>query len=96
MRKKKPLGFDVHCRSEPPINNNNNHLIEKSYLYFSHSIKILDDAFIKSFYIDKSDECIIKKHKIILENKDYINSLFEKWKILINYHSEKSNIFILI
>ena len=47
------------------INNMKKEYIEKSYFYFSHAIKVVDDNFIKSFYIDNNDNCIKNKYKII-------------------------------
>lgn len=69
-------------------------VIEKSHLYFSNVLKIVDDKFIKNYYIDNNQDSTIIKYKIIVENKDLINKLFESWKNDIKFDTEYCNIFI--
>lgn len=76
------------------VNNIYKDVIEKSHLYFSNVLKIVDDDFIKDYYIDKNDNSILNKYKIIVKNKDLIDNLFELWKKDIMFDSEYCNIFI--
>jgi hypothetical protein len=73
--------------------NNKQDIIEKSYLYFSSVLKIVDDRFIQSFYIDKSDQCIIDKYKIILNSKESVNKIFVEWKKNIGIDEGNCNVF---
>lgn len=68
--------------------------IEKSYFYFSHAIKVVDDNFIKSFYIDNNDNCIKNKYKIICKKNNIIDKLYNDWINIIKLGSENCNIFI--
>lgn len=76
------------------INNVKYDIIEKSHFYFSNVLKIIDDDFIKSFYIDKNDKSIRDKHNIILQNTKYVNELFSAWKDHINLGKESCNMFM--
>ena len=76
------------------INNVKYDIIEKSHFYFSNVLKIIDDDFIKSFYIDKNDKSIRDKHNIILQNTNYVNELFSAWKDHINLGKESCNMFM--
>jgi hypothetical protein len=76
------------------IGQTENNIIEKSHLYFSTVLKIIDDSFIKSFYLEKSEDAIKEKHKIIMNNKAKINDLFIKWKKNIKLGSFLCNVFI--
>jgi len=76
------------------INKINHDIIEKSHLYFSTVLKIIDDNFIKDFYVDKNENSIKKKYEIILKNKELIDNLFEIWKKNIKFDNENCNVFI--
>lgn len=76
------------------INNMKKEYIEKSYFYFSHAIKVVDDNFIKSFYIDNNDNCIKNKYKIICKKNNIIDKLYNDWINIIQLGSENCNIFI--
>lgn len=76
-------------------------IIEKSHLYFSTVLKIIDDEFIDNFYIsdlnknvENIDKCILKKYKIIENNREYINNLYKMWENNIRLGYEDCNIFI--
>ena len=79
-------------------------IIEKSHLYFSTVLKILDDDFIDNFYINNTelnknididiDKCILKKYKIIENNRELINDLFKIWEKNIKLGYDDCNIFI--
>ena len=68
-------------------------VIEKSYLYFSNVLKIIDDNFIKKFYIEKDESVIREKYKIIQENSSLIDKLFNDWKKLISLDNG-CNVFV--
>ena len=76
------------------INNIYKDVIERSHLYFSNVLKILDDNFIEEYYINNNEESIKNKFKIIIKNKELINTLFEKWKKDIMLDTCNCNIFI--
>ena len=69
--------------------------IDKSHLYFSYILKIIDYDFIKDYYVNNNENIIKDKHKKILKNKDYIDNLFNIWKIHVNLNKNSSCIFIL-
>jgi hypothetical protein len=70
-------------------------IIEKSHLYFSSVIKIVDDKFIKDFYIDNNDNSIIEKYQIIENNRQLINRRFQRWCDTVDFGKETCNIFYL-
>lgn len=70
-------------------------VIEKSHFYFSHAIKVVDDDFIKSYYMDNSDNVIKDKYKIICKKRNIINKLYDNWQDNIKLGSEECNIYIL-
>jgi len=76
------------------INKINYDIIEKSHLYFCTVLKIIDDDFIKDFYVDNNENSIKKKYDIIINHKDLIDNLFEIWKKNIKFDNEGCNIFI--
>jgi hypothetical protein len=76
------------------VNSINQDFIEKSHLYFSNCIKIIDDNFIEDFYIDKIDKTLINKYKIIENNRELIENLFQEWTENIKLDSDNCNIFI--
>jgi hypothetical protein len=76
------------------INNIENDFIEKSHLYFSTCLKIIDDNFIKDFYIDNCDNVIKQKYNIIIENKDNIEQMFTTWINNIKLYNNECNIYI--
>lgn len=69
--------------------------IEKSHFYFSHVLKIVDNEFIKRYYIDNDKKIIDEKFNIITKNKDYVNNLFNDWKKVVNLNEESSIIYLL-
>jgi hypothetical protein len=75
------------------INNLHKDVIEKSNLYFSNVLKIIDDDFIKDFYIDNNENIMLEKHKIILNNTDLIDNLFNNWKKSIRVGFDDCNVF---
>lgn len=77
------------------INNSHKDVIEKSHFYFSHAIKIVDDDFIKSFYIDNNDDAIKDKYKIICKKRNTINKLYNDWQDTIKLGSVECNIYVL-
>jgi hypothetical protein len=70
-------------------------VIEKSHFYFSHAIKVVDDDFIKSYYMDNNDNAIKDKYKIICKKRNIINKLYDIWQDNIKLGSEECNIYIL-
>jgi hypothetical protein len=76
------------------INSINQDFIEKSHLFFSTCLKIIDDNFIKDFYIDKSEKMLENKFIIIERNRDIIDELFNNWIENIKLDSNMCNIFI--
>jgi hypothetical protein len=77
------------------INGNNYSIIEKSHLYFSTVLKIIDDEFIKDFYIDKNQKIIEEKYKIIQNNSQLIDNLFNNWIDHIRLGYDNCNVFIV-
>lgn len=69
--------------------------IDKSHLYFSYILKIIDYDFIKDYYINNNDNIIKNKFKLIIDNRDYINNLFALWKSHISLKKNSSCIYIL-
>lgn len=69
--------------------------IDKSHLYFSYILKIIDYDFIEDYYIKNEENIIKKKHKMIIKNEDYINNLFNIWKIHLNIKKNSSCLYIL-
>jgi hypothetical protein len=76
------------------INNEHDDIIEKSHLYFSNVLKIIDDNFIKKYYINNDENVILEKYIIILNNKNKINKLFKTWMNTISLNNDKCNVFI--
>jgi hypothetical protein len=70
-------------------------IIEKSHLYFSSVIKIVDDKFIKDFYIENNDESIFEKYQIIEKNRFLIESRFKKWCDIVHLNDDLCNIFYI-
>ena len=77
------------------ICNDNKNKIDKTHFYFSYVLKIIDYDFIIDYYINQNENSIQKKHKLILNNQDYIEQLFEIWKINVNLTMNQSCIFII-
>ena len=75
------------------INQNNKNLIEKSHLYFQYIFKIIDNNFIENFYCLKNDDSILEKYNLINKNKEYIDTMFDKWLSDVNLFVN-SNIYI--
>ena len=68
--------------------------IEKSHLYFSNCLKIIDDDFINNYYMEKCDNEMIRKYNIICNNRDKIDRLFDEWANKIDLYSDLCNVFI--
>jgi hypothetical protein len=68
--------------------------LEKSYLYFSNVLKIIDNDFIEDFYINNNDNVILEKYKIIENNRNYIDDLFKNWIENIKFGTEECNIYV--
>ena len=77
------------------ICNDNKNNIDKTHFYFSYVLKIIDYDFIIDYYINQNENSIQKKHKLILNNQDYIEQLFEIWKINVNLTMNQSCVFII-
>ena len=74
--------------------NKDKDVIQKSHLYFSSVLKILDDNFIYDFYINNDENCIKKKYKIILDNRNLINTIYDKWVEITKFGTSECNIYI--
>jgi hypothetical protein len=68
--------------------------IEKSHLFFSTCLKIIDDEFIKDYYIDNNDNIIKNKFNIICNNRNKIEDLFNEWITKTDLCSDTCNLFI--
>ncbi len=77
------------------INGHNHNIIEKSHLYFSSVLKIIDNSFIKDFYIDNNEYIIEEKYKIIEQNSLMIDNMFNDWVCNTNFGTDKCNIYII-
>ena len=73
---------------------NNQDYIEKSHLFFSTCLKIIDDSFIKDYYVDNSEIMMKKKYDIICSNRDKIELLFKDWINKTDLLLDSCNIFI--
>ena len=69
--------------------------IEKSHFYFAYVLKILDSNFIKTYYIDNDESIIKEKYKLIIDNKKFINKIFDKWVKDVALTNESSCIFLI-
>jgi len=76
------------------VNNIYKDSVEKSHLYFSGILKILDDIFIKEFYVNNNEKIIIEKYNIIVKNRKLINNLFKDWKENIKLNNSECNVYI--
>ena len=76
------------------INNFCQDTLEKSYLYFCNVLKIIDNEFIEDFYINKNDNIITNKYKIIENNRNYINDLFKNWIDKIKFGTDECNVYV--
>jgi len=76
------------------VNNINHDFIEKSHLFFSTVLKIIDDNFIKDYYIDLNEIVLIDKYKIIDQNRQIINNMFQMWCDNISLETDECIIFI--
>ena len=76
------------------INNIYRDVIEKSHLYFSTVLKIVDDNFINDYYINNNDNSIKEKYDIILKNRDLIDNLFNIWKKNVMLDTDYCNIYV--
>lgn len=76
------------------VNNIYKDSVEKSHLYFSGILKILDDIFIKEFYVNNNEKIIIEKYNIIVKNRKLINNLFKDWKENIKLNNSECNVYV--
>lgn len=76
------------------MNNINHDFIEKSHLFFSTVLKIIDDDFIKDFYIDKNEYVLMNKYNIVDNNREMINNIFQTWINNISLETDECIIFI--
>lgn len=70
-------------------------IIEKSHLYFSSVLKIIDDDFIKDFYIDNNELIIKEKYKIVEDNFLLIDNMFDEWITSIKLGRNDCNVYII-
>jgi hypothetical protein len=77
------------------INGSDYDVIEKSHLYFSSVLKIIDDNFIKDFYIDKNEYIIEKKYEIVQSNLLLIDNMFNEWITNIKLGTSECNVYIV-
>ena len=77
------------------ICNDNKNNIDKTHFYFSYVLKIIDYDFIIDYYVNKSENSIIKKHKKIVDNQDYVEQIYEIWKKHVYLTKEQSCIYII-
>lgn len=70
--------------------------IEKSHLYFSSVLKIIDDDFIKDFYMNNDETCILKKYQKIINNRDLIDQLYKTWENNLKVNTINCNIYLPI
>ena len=68
--------------------------IDKSHLYFTYVLKIVDNEFINNYYVEKKDDTLRKKHDIILKKEKYIQQLFNVWCSHVNLNKDNSIIFM--
>ncbi len=76
------------------VNNVEHDYIEKSHLYFSTVLKIIDDNFIKDYYIDNCENAIREKYEIIINSREIIDRLFKEWTDNIKLDKPECNLFI--
>jgi hypothetical protein len=76
------------------MNNINHDFIEKSHLFFSTVLKIIDDDFIKDFYIDNKEYILMKKYNIVDNNREMINDIFQNWIDNISLNTDDCIIFM--
>jgi hypothetical protein len=76
------------------INNINQDFIEKSHLFFSTVLKIIDDEFIKDYYIDKNEYVLMNKYKIVDNNRKMIDTMFNSWIDNISFGTDDCIIFM--
>jgi hypothetical protein len=76
------------------INNINQDFIEKSHLFFSTVLKIVDDEFILDYYIHKKEDVLMNKYKIVDNNREMIDTLFNNWFNNISFGTDECIIFM--
>lgn len=76
------------------INNINQDFIEKSHLFFSTVLKIIDDEFIMDYYIEKNEDVLMNKYKIVDNNREIIDNLFNIWFNNISFGTHECIIFM--
>jgi hypothetical protein len=77
------------------INKIYNDIIEKSHLYFTNVLKIVDDNFIKDYYVNNNENSIKEKFNIVMKNRGLINNLFQEWKNNVKLDTNMCNVYIL-
>ena len=76
------------------INNINQDFIEKSHLFFSTVLKIIDDEFILDYYILKNEDVLMNKYKIVDKNRELIDNIFNSWFNNISFGTHECIIFM--
>ena len=69
--------------------------IDKSHLYFAYVLKIIDNEFIKNYYVEKKEDVLRKKHHQILKKEKYVQQLFNLWVGHVNLNNNDSILFML-
>jgi hypothetical protein len=69
--------------------------IDKSHLYFAYVLKIIDNEFIKNYYVEKKEDALRKKHHQILKKEKYVQQLFNLWVGHVNLNNNNSILFML-
>ena len=77
------------------INGYDHNIIEKSHLYFSSVLKIIDDRFIKDFYVNNNEYIIEEKYKIVQNNSLLIDKMFNEWASNIKLGTPECNVYLL-
>jgi hypothetical protein len=75
------------------INGYEHNIIEKSHFYFSSVLKIIDDRFIKDFYVDNNEYIIQEKYKIVQNYSLLINKMFNEWISNIKLGTTECNVY---
>jgi hypothetical protein len=69
--------------------------IDKSHLYFAYVLKIIDNEFIKNYYVEKKEDVLRKKHHQILKKEKHVQQLFNLWVGHVNLNNNDSILFML-
>ena len=69
--------------------------IDKSHLYFAYVLKMIDNEFIKNYYVEKKEDVLRKKHHQILKKEKHVQQLFNLWVGHVNLNNNDSILFML-